>query len=289
MKGKIDTLRDREISVLQRQIDLLSTRISPDALSNQSPGGGKIHSIGERSPAARCLTRLTPSASTDWQSSPRGPQFHGHTTSEYDFNLAKSSLRWMGIQKDRQDGDTGATLLPGALPRTLPSPAAAEADLMWNIPRQDAIRYIYLYHECCSLLYPVVDVRQVTAQIDRLYLSMGAGHTISQSQGLASEHQLDIIRLILAIGLLLDNKDNNIRVANKIYWTMEPEISLKILRSPTLDLIILAVLIVCSTSTLPTMPMLTSAVDICLPRRRGGFLVEMDWTSRSFMLRARPS
>jgi hypothetical protein len=243
VKGQLDTFRDREIFLLQRQIDYLNTKVSPDAFSNTSPGTGKIHSEEERSPAANGRGWLASATSTDLHSSPLGPQFHGHTSSEYDFTVAKSSLRWMGIHRDHNDGDT-VPPLNRVLSRTLPSPAAMEADVMWHVSREDALRYVYLYQEDCSLLYPVVDVRQIATQVDRLWSSMGAGRTISQFQGFSSEHQLDIIRLILAIGLLLDNKESSTQTATEIYSNMEAEISLKILQVPTLDLVALAVLIV---------------------------------------------
>ena len=246
VQGQVDTFRQNDISALQQQVDHLRSTISRIPLPSFSPSANEsIYSREEPSPVPALRSRLASSGSADLQTSPHPRQFHGPTSSEYDFNLAKSSLRTMGIQRDHIDEDEEQRpTVPGHMFPSQLSPASVAADLMWNISQEDAIRLIHLYDEACSILYPVIDVRQVATHIDLIYNDIHSGRASSVSPGLVSEHQLYVVRLIIGIGLLLDNKEGNNLLACQIFQIVEPFVSLKALRAPNLDSVILPILTV---------------------------------------------
>ena len=244
VERQVKIFREDDISSLQRQVDTLNSKIATFGPPPVSPSAtARLYYGEEPSPATVHRSRFTSSASTDWRGSPHPRQFHGPTSSEYDFNVAKSSLRTMGIQRDRiEEEEYRDTSRHDDLSPNQTSPITLAADMMWNISQDDAIRLTQLYQDECSLLYPLVDIRQTITNIDLIYHDIRSGRRASQSSGLASEHQTNVVRLILAIGLLLDNNDSSVQIAHQIFQIMEPLVSLKTLRPPNLESVILSVL-----------------------------------------------
>lgn len=175
----------------------------------------------------------------------RHPRFHGPTSSAFNFDVARSSLQDMGIapvEEGIQDDLTTAHATPAASPPHVPAlsqPMHPSKDPIWAIKKDEALRLCRVYEEEIGIMYPLVDINQVTHQVNLLYTFMEAAmRTGLMHRGLGGADGLEddstnLIKLILATTLIVEGGGES-ELGRRLYLSVKPVIESKIWE--TLDL-----------------------------------------------------
>lgn len=169
----------------------------------------------------------------------RHPRFHGPTSSAFNFDVARSSLQHMGIapvEEGIQDDLTTAHATPAASPPHLPAlsqPMHPSKDPIWAIKKEEALRLCRVYEEEIGIMYPLVDIDQVTHQVNLLYTFMEAAmRTGLMHRGLGGADGLEddstnLIKLILATTLIVEGGGES-ELGRRLYLSVKPVIESKI-------------------------------------------------------------
>ena len=146
------------------------------------------------------------------QSSPHHNKYQGPTSSQYNFDLARSSLQSMGITTE--DGqELGAQRNRGSSPS---SPRLGRPQLhpavqaMTEISKEEGLRLCRVYEDEMGLMYPILDMQRVQQHATLVF---ALGEAVSRSGnsafGLKSEIQsdpdLEILKLVLANALVAES------------------------------------------------------------------------------------
>ena len=243
------------ISSLQEQVDNLyanlnNLREQQDTYNSVEPAYSQdgSRSLSMSAPNSRTLPPLR---RTTHQKSI--PQFHGPTSSAYGFDVAKSSLKTMGI--NQEPGQDGGPQLEDTAPPT-PAPMISDRDLpshpgkdpIWSIDQAHAIRLARMYEEECGLMYPLLDIEYVVSHIKLLYTYIEAalrtGFTQLHLPGAQAieDDDTNCVKMIIATGLVLEGHGQS-DTAQAIYESMRPAMGAVITGATNMKGIILLVLI----------------------------------------------
>ncbi|KAL4921104.1 fungal-specific transcription factor domain-containing protein [Aspergillus aurantiobrunneus] len=169
----------------------------------------------------------------------RHPRFHGPTSSAFNFDVARSSLQHMGIAPAEEvihDDLTTAHATPAASPphmSTLNPPMHPSKDPIWAIKRDEALRLCRVYEEEIGIMYPLVEIDQVSHQVSLLYTFMEAAmRTGFMHRGLRGADGLEddstsLIKLILATTLVVEGGGQS-ELGRRLYLSVKPVIESKI-------------------------------------------------------------
>lgn len=169
----------------------------------------------------------------------RHPRFHGPTSSAFNFDVARSSLQHMGIapvEEGIQDDLTTAHATPAASPPHVPAlsqPMHPSKDPIWAIKKDEALRLCRVYEEEIGIMYPLVDIDQVTHQVNLLYTFMEAAmRTGLMHRGLGGADGLEddstnLIKLVLATTLIVEGGGES-ELGRRLYLCVKPVIESKI-------------------------------------------------------------
>ncbi|CAI7578844.1 unnamed protein product [Penicillium glandicola] len=170
---------------MQDQITQLSASIRSITSSDQSPGVSAT-TYGQL-PTQRSMRPL---------STARGTSFQGPTTSAFSFDLAKSSLQQRGIVERAETGDEADMTQE---PSPLASPSVPNErlgtnqtlDPLWILPKAEALRLCQVYEEEMGIMYPVLEISEISDQVHLLYGTMdralGSTHQSDEHNGLGRE------------------------------------------------------------------------------------------------------
>ena len=224
------------LTSLQEQVDSLYANLS--SVSDRQDGLSSIEPTyptdGRRSMSAS-MTRTLPSIVSPGRPQKAFPRFHGPTSSAYGFDVAKSTLQTMGIAQEPTT-DEGANVdsrvpTPVPLATTAPHPSK---DPIWLIDQVEAIRLCRVYEEEMGIMYPLFDIERIINHIKLLYtfiesaLRTGFTHLHLPGASAIEDDDTNLVKMVLAITLTLESNGQS-DVANRIYETMLPTITAKIL------------------------------------------------------------
>ncbi|CAL5874018.1 uncharacterized protein PFLUO_LOCUS8304 [Penicillium psychrofluorescens] len=183
---------------------------------------------------------FTPLHSGVPKSRSRHPRFHGPTSSAFNFDVAKFSLQNMGItpaEDGLPDDLTTAHVTPSGSPPphlgTLVPTIHPSKDPIWSIRRDEALRLCKVYEEEIGIMYPVVDINQITHQVNLLYTFMEAAtRTGFAQQGLPGSDGLNddstvLLKLILATTLVVEAGGQS-ELGTRLYLSVKPVIESKL-------------------------------------------------------------
>ncbi|EAW14948.1 putative C6 transcription factor [Aspergillus clavatus NRRL 1] len=190
-------LLDR-MTAMQEQIASLSAAVYALTRSAASPRQ-------DPAPPARPFRRL---------STAKDLPFQGPTTSAFSFDLAKSSLQQRGIVGRTEPDSETRELSPSPSPPGSPSPSPAldgpdvqaRGDPLWTIGKSEALRLCRVYEEEMGIMYPVLELGQLLAQVEALYGSMERcswprARRGPSGSGLDGTDDVHILRLVFACAL----------------------------------------------------------------------------------------
>ncbi|KAL4809165.1 fungal-specific transcription factor domain-containing protein [Aspergillus unguis] len=166
-------------------------------------------------------------------------QFQGPTSSAFNFDVARSSLQNMGIgpvEEIIQDDLTTAHGTPAASPPQVPAlsqPLHPTKDPIWAIKRDEALRLCQVYEEEIGIMYPLVDIEQVTQQVNLLYtfieaaMRTGLMNRIRVGADGLEDDSANLVKLILAITLVVEGGGQS-ELGRRLFLTVKPVIESKI-------------------------------------------------------------
>lgn len=177
------------------------------------------------------------------------PQFHGPTSSTYGFDVARSSLRTMGIsQNPADDGGMSRDRSRPPSPMPLSAPHSTK-DPIWSVDQNEAIRLCKLYDEECHIMYPILNMEKLFTHINMLYTFIGAAvRSGFVPAGLPGEDALDddqttILKLVLACALVIEGQGHS-DLGQKLFNSAKLATDLSLVGPLNLKSIILIVLTV---------------------------------------------
>lgn len=226
MKDQIASLQDQVSSLFTSLYELRSQRTTFDT------------------PAFDTLSRDDSQAFTPMHPPPSKPRikharFHGPTSSAFNFDVARSSLQDMGIapvEEIIQDDLTTAQATPAASPPQVPAlnqPLHPTKDPIWSIKREEALRLCQVYEEEIGIMYPLVDIEQVSQQVNLLYTFMEAAmrtglmNRVRVGTDGLEDDSTNLIKIILAITLVVEGGGQS-ELGRRLYLTVKPVIESKI-------------------------------------------------------------
>ncbi|KAL3480049.1 fungal-specific transcription factor domain-containing protein [Aspergillus californicus] len=224
MTDQITTLQDQVGNLFSSLSELRSQRSSfdPSNFDHFSRDGSQVFTPMYPPPAKPRI---------------RHPRFHGPTSSAFNFDVARSSLQDMGIapaEEVIQDDITTAHATPAASPPPLSRlPMHPQKDPIWSIKRDEALRLCRVYEEEIGIMYPLVEIEQVTHQVSLLYTFMEAAmRTGFMNQGRGGTDGLEddstsLIKMILATTLVVEGGGRS-DLGRKLYLSVKPVIESKI-------------------------------------------------------------
>ncbi|KAL4879796.1 fungal-specific transcription factor domain-containing protein [Aspergillus karnatakaensis] len=170
----------------------------------------------------------------------RHPRFHGPTSSAFNFDVARSSLQHMGIAPAEEvipDDLTTAHVTPAASPpQMLPlnqQTMHPAKDPLWLIKREEALRLCRVYEEEIGIMYPLVEIEQITHQVNLLYTFMEAAMRTGLMNGVRpgadglEDDSSSLIKLVLATTLIVEGGGRS-ELGQRLYLSAKPVIESKI-------------------------------------------------------------
>lgn len=167
--------------------------------------------------------------------SPTQPQFIGPTSSAYNFTMAKSTLRRMGIQSDDFDNNSGPD--ESALPSRIHSPGPAHlqpytdmTEPLLSIDRQEIYHALEVYKEEFYPIYPYLQLEQIRNRLPNLLKNfddkrnlnhMVTDHRDEHSQ-IEDAKTIGILKMIIASVFVLEARGRT-AVAQNLVDSVESE------------------------------------------------------------------
>lgn len=142
---------------------------------------------------------------------PKHPHCFGQASPAFAFKMANYSLKNMGITLGTKAGEQDISNLDSALPRDVLSTSVMEraSDPLWQLQGEEALRLIALYDDEVNSVYPIIDIPRITGHVGQIYrnstFSLGSDTRLSDANTL-TETELDILKLVLAISLVIEGK-----------------------------------------------------------------------------------
>jgi hypothetical protein len=170
---------------------------------------------------------------------PTQPQFIGPTSSDYNFSMAKNSLRQMGIQSE--DLNNQAMSLTSPFPSRAQSPEPARTQYGVSMDRQEIQHALEVYREELHPVYPYLDLDEIRKQVPILY-----GRPENDPNEISDRHRkmLGIVKVILACVSVLEARGKT-TFAQRLVDNVEDEISTVLRQSevslPDLEILTLTV------------------------------------------------
>lgn len=168
------------------------------------------------------LNQPDPPGSYRSPSQPHGsqPRFQGPTSSEFSFNVARSSLQTMGITAPEiQDGEgyNDDEVFPRGSPQQLRAPMAPmtmhpDKDPLWKIGKDEAIRLCRVYEEEMGIMYPVLDLENILSQANMLFTftesaaKAGLMNPYMSGPDSLGSSDVNILKMVLATASIVEGK-----------------------------------------------------------------------------------
>ncbi|EED18602.1 C6 transcription factor, putative [Talaromyces stipitatus ATCC 10500] len=262
------TADSRKIEELLEQISKMQTQI--DSLTGTVES---FNSMGSSSPKKRKLSRSTVSAPSKGSQNAKSERsqsasatgkisFHGVTTSSFNFEVARQTLRSRGITEvgggtSGSDGDEYNTSQGGEVATRNTSPILSPSttrdehhqpsstiDPLWGINREEAIRLCHVYEEEMGIMYPVVDFETIIYQVHVLYNHLNPLSSSEQNTKAEplSDDDINILKLVFACALTAEANGNS-ELAMRIFRGVRDVASDMVWQPPNIKRAILITLV----------------------------------------------
>ncbi|KAH6661829.1 hypothetical protein B0J14DRAFT_611602 [Halenospora varia] len=189
-----------QITSLQQQISILSETLV--ALNAETLPSATHHPPG------------SPFPDRIWSpTSARRDSFRGPTTSNFSFDVAKSSLKQRGISEvDGVVNEPNVTQAPSPMPSPPSTCRGVETqqsrDPLRVIGKEEGLRLCHVYDEEMGMMYPVLEIEHMLNQVDILYASVRTAPLLRFSRESASGHaeglddnDVNILKMVFACAL----------------------------------------------------------------------------------------
>ncbi|KAL1872191.1 hypothetical protein Plec18167_006794 [Paecilomyces lecythidis] len=230
----------QQIDSLQQQVNTLFSNLSDlhvNKLPSETPAFDVLSRDGSHS-ASLPQHAFPPIQPPPAKSRMRPPHFRGPTSSAFNFDVAKSSLRTMGITQLEDAHDDTAHATPTGSPpqQLLAGPVSLihpSKDPIWIIKREEAIRLCRVYEEEVGIMYPLFNIEKVMQQINLLYTFLEAATRTGFAQrGLPGSDGLQdddttILKLILATTLIVEGNGEN-ELGRRLFDNIAPVVQAKL-------------------------------------------------------------
>jgi hypothetical protein len=156
--------------------------------------------------------------------SPTQPQFIGPTSSDYNFSMARDTLRQMGIQPE--DLNNQATSLTSPFPSRAQSPEPNRTQYGVTMDRQEIQHALEVYKEELHPVYPYLDLDEIRKQL-LILLSKpetDPDEISDRHKRLVDMKSLGILKMILASVSVLEARGKT-TFAQRLVDSVEDEIS----------------------------------------------------------------
>ena len=215
------------------------TPIDPSLRSPSFPTHPPSFSAIHGSPDAP-MAPMSPSNSRPKSNAPPPqPTFRGPTSNDFNFGVAKSSLKTMGITALNDgaiDGSGGAGTGTREASPTANSPPSAQLvqtfhrdkDPIWSVSQDEALRLCDVFEDEMGLMYPVLDIESVKIYAKKLYAFMEAAQRTGLMQhGLPGDalddEDTSILKLVLATGMVTEDGGRN-ELGKRMFERVQPSL-----------------------------------------------------------------
>ena len=203
-------------------------------------------------PPASTMPHTDPSASyrggqmSPAQANDGGAQFQGPTSATYNFDVAKSSLRRLGIAEHESQEDNGAVEIDPALgaPHQKPAPMApmvtdTPKDPLRSITKHEAVRLFQVYEAEVGSMYPMLDMDAWIPKTKSFFDFVDAARrsglirddVVYEEQDRLRGDNANIIRMVLAIGLTIEAGGHS-KFAEILYNNARQDVESLVLAQP---------------------------------------------------------
>ncbi|KAF2667647.1 fungal-specific transcription factor-like protein [Microthyrium microscopicum] len=234
-----------QISTLQQQVDQMNATMG--YLRTQLESRPTVPESPSRN-HRRSISVSTPTISNSTLSNvPRPPRFHGPTSAAFNFGVAKSSLRNIGITAMEENGEEGAAPNEQSGASTPPpihtephrSGVHESKDPIWAISREEATRLVQSWKDNVFIMYPLIDLDTTLRHVDLLYNfldgSRRAGLMMSDLPGAdsISDVETNKLKLLLASALTMENSGTS-DLGERLFRSVAESVESLLLRPPDL-------------------------------------------------------
>ena len=246
------------VQSLQEQVNSLYTSLND--LRNKQNGTTMPNSKPEAYSRHESLASSNSAVSfPQSSSSPSIPtrlaRFQGPTSSGYNFDVANSSLKTMGITSPGYNTDGGGhdTTPPGT-PANHQGPIAQTSlqlskDYLYMLKRDEVLRLCRVYDEEMGLMYPMLDVERLCAQANMMFNFMesaarvGFMHRSSQGEDVLQDEDSNILMMVVAAALIVEGSGES-EHGEKLFKTVRATCERKLWEPVTIKGLILFIIVV---------------------------------------------
>ena len=280
-----------QIQSLQEQVNDLYGQLH--ALRGGAPAPYSMqHSLPQESPASY-RSAISPSQ-------PRGthPQFQGHTSNQYNFDVAKSSLQTMGIaETEVADEGVGNDIDPAlGAPVQQQAPMAPmvtqfQKDPLWHLSKGEAIRLCKVYDEEMGTMYPLLDMEMTinNAKLLFTFTESAARNGLMRRDKPGFEAiggpDANIVKMILANALTIEGYGQS-QLGKALYESCREQIESRLTGPVEIKSLILLVMAVSEVAHISWTLLMIISGRIQFPARRRSPGLSYDRPCRSSLSRA---
>ena len=245
-----------QIQSLQEQVSDLYGQLN--ALRGGAPAPYSMqHAIPQES-STSYRNAISPS-----QSQGTHPQFQGHTSNQYNFDVAKSSLQTMGIAEPEAADEGVESDIDPALgaPVQQQAPMAPmvtqfQKDPLWQLSKDEAIRLCKVYDEEMGTMFPVLDMGKTITHATLLFTftesALRNGLMRRDKPGLEAigGHDVNIVKMILANALTIEEYGQS-QLGKALYESCREQIETRLSGPVEVKDLTLLVMVVCGNDASP--------------------------------------
>lgn len=210
------------ISLLQEQVEQLFANLNALKTQVDIQNAASIGTPFEppdftRSMSISQLSGIPPSpAHQRSRSNAKRPRFQGPASNAFNLGVAKSSLKTMGITGPGEGEDEGIMTTdaspmgsPPFMNAMLPKILHVDKDPIWSVSKQEALGLIRLWQEEMGVMYPFLDINEITRYAEMLFSFVEAAARQGLMQGALpgadaiEDEKTSILKLIIAAALVL--------------------------------------------------------------------------------------
>ena len=182
-------------------------------------------------------------------------RFQGPTSSGYNFDVANSSLKTMGITSPGYNTDGGGhdTTPPGTPAHhqvpTVQTLLQSPKDYLYLLKREEVLRLCRVYWEEVGVMYPMLDVEKLCNQANLMFNFMesaaraGLMHRSSPGEDTLQDEDSNILMMVVAAALAIEGSGES-EHGEKIFKTVRANCEKKLWEPVTIKGLILLILVV---------------------------------------------
>ena len=191
------------------------------------------------------------------QSRAKHPQYQGPTSSAFNFAIAAASLQTMGVTApDIPESNTAAFDESLSDPQ-LQAPVASMAvhpskDPLWRISKDDAIRLCRIYDDEMGIMYPIVNIVEITERAKFLFTfteaatRSGVVRTDRSGPDRLASIDNNILKMVLATALTVESNGHS-ELGQSLFDSVKDASESRLWEPAELKGLTLLVIIVCTT------------------------------------------